>query len=98
MTDAFCQLHHAGSSDRLHAFGGGYGALATQVTVRRAGTGGRASAALRYSPQSFALQASNSSTDQGGGKRRKDIARLTRCSQLPFPQPMQSHQAAVAAA
>jgi hypothetical protein len=36
--------------------------------------------------------------DQGGGKRRKDIARLTRCRQLPFPQPMQNHQAAVAAA
>jgi hypothetical protein len=35
MTDALCQLHHARSSDRLHAFGGGYGALATQVTVRR---------------------------------------------------------------
>ena len=41
-TDALCQLHRAGSSDRLHAFGGGYGALATQVTLRRAGSGGRA--------------------------------------------------------
>jgi hypothetical protein len=39
MTDALCQLHHAGSSDRSHAFGGGYGALATQVTLRRAGHG-----------------------------------------------------------
>ena len=32
------------------------------------------------------------------GKRRADIARLTRCRQLPFPQPPQNHQAAVAAA
>jgi hypothetical protein len=40
MTDALCQLRHAGSSDRLHAFARGYGALATQVTLRRAGSGG----------------------------------------------------------